>query len=156
MSLPFNRTSKWLKGKQRFCTLKAGHIHYFTNIRNRNIYDASQIQPNRIFNLAVLVLPKLYSGYFRSSNLPITFKTCSAIHISHQFPTWNNDYQIYEIKTSLWTTGYYNCFINCTIANSFAILLLPEMWTNCSLFCVPLMLSSVCVQDMKFSMCLPV
>ena len=28
-----------------------------------NIYDASQVQPKRIFNLAVLVLPKLYSGY---------------------------------------------------------------------------------------------
>ena len=36
---------------------------YFTNNQNINIYDASQVQPNRIFNLAVLVLPKLYSGY---------------------------------------------------------------------------------------------
>ena len=46
-----------------FSLFKYISCYYFTNNLNRNIYDASQVQPNRIFNLAVLVLPKLYSGY---------------------------------------------------------------------------------------------
>ena len=46
-----------------FSLYKYISCYYFTNIWNRNIYDASQVQPNRIFNLAVLVLPKLYPGY---------------------------------------------------------------------------------------------
>ena len=71
---------------------------------------------NRIFNLAVLVLPKLYSGYFRQSNLPNTLTTCSVIHIQtvlHPFPClWQSSYPqiIDKSKVKVDVTFYFDAF----------------------------------------------
>ena len=53
------------------------------------------------------MLPTLYSGYFCSSNLPHTSKTCSVIHICHQFPIWKY-YCVIFIEASIKTSCVQN------------------------------------------------